>query len=138
MNLKRIFISAILAASFLFGGNALAATSGAPQILTMQAAMRPMTRQSTAYTGILKLKITPDGLVNGTYVSNSIRPDPSYGKIITVTGGLNGQNIHLAFGTTGNFRVTGTLTKGHLVGTAFTKGQMYQFEASLQHAGASR
>jgi hypothetical protein len=132
MSLKRIFVPVILAASFLLGGNALAATSGAPQVLTMQAAMKPMTRQSIAYTGILKLKITPDGLVNGTYVSNSIRPDPSYGKIIIVTGGLNGQNIHLSFGTTGNFRVTGTLTKGHLVGTAFSKGQMYQFEAAVK------
>jgi hypothetical protein len=131
MNCKRIFVLAILAASFFLCGNALAATSVAPQVLTMQASMRPMTRQNIPFTGILKLKITADGLVNGTYVSNSIRPDPSNGKIITVTGGLNGQNIHLAFGTTGSFRVTGTLTKGHLVGTAFNKGQMYQFEAAV-------
>ena len=132
MQINRRFALALLAAAFLAPASALAATTTAPQSLTMQAAMRPRNSQSVPYSGILKLKIQPDGIINGTYVSNSIRPDPTNGRIITVTGGLTGANIHLSFGNAGGLRMTGTLKNGHIVGTAFSKGAMLDFEAIVK------
>ncbi len=123
---------AVLAAALLTPSNALAVTSTAPQNLTLQAAMRARNSQSVPYSGILKIKIAPDGIISGTYVSNSIRPDPSNGKIISVTGGLTGTNIHLSFGMSGNVRVTGTFQNGHIVGTAYSKGKIFDFEAVVK------
>ncbi len=132
MKSNRRLVLAVLVAALAVPASALAATTTAPQNLTLQAAMRPHNSQSVPYSGILKIKIEPDGIVNGTYVSNSIRPDPSNGKIVPVTGGLTGTNIHLSFGTGGTMRVTGTFHNGHIVGTAYRKGQIFDFEAIVK------
>ena len=129
MKTNRRTALAVLGAALLRPASALAVTTTAPQNLTLQAAMRPRNSQSVPYSGILKLKINADGIINGTYQSNSIRPDPTNGRIISVTGGLTGTNIHLSFGMGGNVRVTGTFKNGHITGTAFTKNGMMDFAA---------
>jgi hypothetical protein len=126
----RRFALAVLAASLLAPSSALAVTTTAPHTLTMQAAMRPRNSQSVPYSGILKLNIDSKGIIQGTYVSNSIRPDPTNGKIISVVGGVTGSTIHLSFGSHGGWRVNGTLKSGHIVGTMYgNKGQIWDFEA---------
>ena len=129
-------VLAVLASALVAPASALAVTTTAPQEVTLQAAMRPHNSQSIPSSGILKIKITPDGIVSGTYVSNSIRPDPSNGKIIPVTGGMTGKNIHLSFGTGGNLRMTGTFQNGHIVGTAYNKGKIFDFEAIVKNAAS--
>lgn len=70
----------------------------------------------------LTIRINPEGIVNGTYRSTSIRPDPFRGNIITVTGGVSGKNISLEFGTSGNFPVKGEYYVGEgIVGTAYSR-----------------
>jgi len=80
----------------------------------------PHNSKSHPWTGDMTLKINPEGIIHGTYRSTSIKPDPFYGKIITVTGGLSGgKNIHLEFGARGYFPVKGEFHAGQgIVATA--------------------
>jgi len=83
------------------------------------------------WTGELTFRVSPDGIINGTYKSTSVKPDPFYGKIITVTGALSQKNIRLEFGLRGNFAVDGTYEPGvGIVGTALSaRGAWYDFVA---------
>ena len=94
----------------------------------------PRMSKSVPWTGDLTLKINPKGIINGTYRSTSVRPDPFYGKITTVTGGLSGQNIRLEFGAKGSFPVKGDYHAGAgIVATAHTRsGQIYDFVAKQE------
>jgi hypothetical protein len=84
--------------------------------------IKPHMTQTQPWTGDLTLKINPEGIINGTYRSTSTKPDPFHGKIITVSGGLNGKNIHLDFGAKGYFPVKGEYHPGAgIVGTAYSK-----------------
>jgi len=133
MRKNRRFALAVLAALVAAPGIAAAVTTNAPQTLTMLAAMRPSNGMGVPYSGTLHLKITPDGIIQGTYRSDSIRPDPTSGKIITVTGGLSGNQIHLSFGMSGGLRVQGTLANGEIFGQAFGKrNTIYDFAAVVK------
>ena len=86
----------------------------------------------TPYSGTLTLAISSQGVITGTYFSNSIRPDPSGGRIITVTGTLNGTKLHLRFGMAGSIQVDGTFANGKMKGVAHNNAQVYNFKADVE------
>ena len=45
------------------------------------------------------------GIVSGTYVSESMRPDPLYGRTINVSGNVSKGNITLILNAPGGFTV---------------------------------
>ena len=84
------------------------------------------------YSGIMKLKFN-HGIVSGTYVSESVRPDPLYGRTIPVSGNVSEGQITLIFSTFGGFTVRGTLSAdGEISGTATIKGSFYSFLAKVK------
>jgi hypothetical protein len=88
--------------------------------------------QKAPYAGTMKLKFN-NGIVSGTYVSESIRPDPLYGKTVAVTGNVSEGQITLTFQTFGGFTVRGTLASdGEISGTATIKGSFYSFLAKVK------
>ena len=50
--------------------------------------------QNVPYSGIVKLKFN-HGIVSGTYLSESVRPDPLYGRTIAVSGNVSEGQITL-------------------------------------------
>jgi hypothetical protein len=89
-------------------------------------------RQGVPRSGILKLKFD-HGIVSGTYVSESVRPDPLYGRTIPVSGGVSQGQITLNFQAPGGFTVRGTLAgNGEISGTAMIGGQFYSFLAKVK------
>lgn len=84
------------------------------------------------YGGRLKLKFNA-GIISGTYVSDSIRPDPLYGRTIAVSGNVSEGQITLIFQTMGGFTVRGTLAgDGEISGTATINGHFYNFLARVK------
>jgi len=84
------------------------------------------------YSGILKLKFN-HGIVSGSYVSESVRPDPLYGRTIAVSGNVSEGQITLIFQAAGGFTVRGTLAAdGEISGTATIKGSFYSFLARVK------
>jgi len=83
-------------------------------------------------SGILKLKFN-NGIVSGTYVSQSVRPDPLYGRTIGVSGNVSEGQITLVFQTAGGFTVRGTIAgDGEISGTATINGRFYSFLAKVK------
>lgn len=88
--------------------------------------------QKVPYSGIMKLKFN-HGIVSGTYVSESVRPDPLYGRTIAVTGNVSEGQITLNLQAMGGFTVRGTLGgDGEISGTATVKGGFYHFLAKVK------
>jgi len=84
------------------------------------------------YAGIMKLKFN-HGIISGTYVSESVRPDPLYGRTIAVSGNVSGGQILLNFSAFGGFSIRGTLADdGEISGTATFRGQFYTFLARVK------
>jgi hypothetical protein len=69
------------------------------------------------YDGRLRIRIAPDGIVNGTFMTSD-------GQLSSVTGGLQGTKIWLQTGTGGPLgRIfNGTLINGKLTATASGHG----------------
>jgi hypothetical protein len=89
-------------------------------------------RQGVPYSGTLKLKFN-NGIVSGTYVSESVRPDPLYGRTINVSGGASQGQITLDFKASGGFTVRGTVAgNGEISGTATINGHFYSFLAKVK------
>ncbi len=88
--------------------------------------------QKVPYSGIMKLKFN-HGIVSGTYLSESVRPDPLYGRTIAVTGNVSEGQITLNLSAMGGFTVRGTLGgDGQISGTATVKGSFYNFLAKVK------
>jgi hypothetical protein len=88
--------------------------------------------QGQPFTGTLRLSFD-HGIVNGTYVSNSVRPDPLFGRTINVNGGVSHGQITLNFGASGGFVVRGTLAEdGEISGTATIRGRFFSFLAKIK------
>lgn len=89
-------------------------------------------RQGVPYSGTLKLKFN-NRIVSGTYVSESVRPDPLYGRTINVSGGVSQGQITLDFKASGGFTVRGTVAgNGEISGTATINGHFYSFLAKVK------
>ncbi|MBV9269455.1 MAG: hypothetical protein JO165_00030 [Candidatus Eremiobacteraeota bacterium] len=78
---------------------------------------------TTPFTGALVLTVSNQGFLRGQFRSDSIRPDPLYGRTVPVTGAISGNNgiqlqIGGAFnpisivGTYSNDSITGNVTRG--------------------------
>jgi hypothetical protein len=88
--------------------------------------------QKVPYSGIMKLKFN-HGIISGTYVSESVRPDPLYGRTIAVSGNVSEGQITLDLQAIGGFTVRGTLSgDGEISGTATVKGSFYNFLARVK------
>ena len=88
--------------------------------------------QHVPYAGTLKLNFNR-GIISGTYVSQSVRPDPLYGQTITVSGNVSQGHVTLILQTMGGFTVRGTLTgNGEISGTATINGSFYNFVAKVK------
>jgi hypothetical protein len=77
------------------------------------------------YDGVLRLRISPDGIVQGTY-------QPSDGGLVSVTGGLDGRQIWLDVGNgIRALHLTGTFRNGVLRTTAAIPGpDLYEFDSA--------
>ncbi|HZY96299.1 MAG TPA: hypothetical protein VFE35_04270 [Candidatus Cybelea sp.] len=88
--------------------------------------------QRVPNSGTLKLKFD-HGIVSGTYVSESVRPDPLYGRIVAVSGNVSEGRITLIFQASGGFTVRGTIAgDGEISGTATIRGSFYSFLAKVK------
>jgi hypothetical protein len=84
------------------------------------------------YSGTLKLTFN-HGIISGTYVAESVRPDPLYGRTVAVSGGVSHGQVTLNFSASGGFAVKGTLAgDGEISGTATIKGHFYNFLAKVK------
>lgn len=87
---------------------------------------------SVPHSGIMKLRFN-NGIVSGTYESTSVRPDPLYGRTISVSGNVSEGQITLILQTFGGFTVRGTLAgDGEISGTATINGHFYSFLARVK------
>lgn len=73
----------------------------------------------SSWTGALAITVNEQGIVSGQYKSTSAKPDPFYGKIVNVTGGLSGTNIRLDFNVQGTYQAKGTISEDKIVGTFY-------------------
>jgi hypothetical protein len=88
--------------------------------------------QKVPYAGTMKLKFN-HGIISGTYVSESVRPDPLYGRTVVVSGNVSEGQITLLFQAPGGFTVRGTLAgDGEISGTATVRGSFYNFLARVK------
>jgi hypothetical protein len=98
---------------------------------TYVAAFQPtLGNQGVPYSGVLKLNFK-DGIITGTYQSESVRPDPMYGRIINVTGNINKGYVSLRFSS---FTLpNGTIDhNGTIGGTANWQGKLWDFLAIVK------
>jgi hypothetical protein len=80
------------------------------------------------WTGDLTMRVHPEGMVNGTYRSTSVQPDP-FGQNVTVTGGRNGNNMRLTFGISPSVTVRGEYEGAKIVGSATIRSSNFLFVA---------
>jgi hypothetical protein len=86
------------------------------------------------YTGALVLRVKSNGTLSGGYESDSIRPDPLYGRLTPVTGTISGNHILLQIGTgIGAFSITGTVNRQTITGSATQRGRVWTFTAVRVH-----
>jgi len=120
------------------GGQALAVAGHGPVWTADYVAAYQSTfgTQGPPYTGDLKLSFN-HGIITGTYTSISARPDPYYGRIIQVTGGMKGSGINLRIG---NISLpNATIEKdGTIQGTANWNGKLYNFLAKPRPQPAAK
>lgn len=133
--MKRLgFVASVAAFVALYGLPARAAVMhGHVWEATYVAAYQPtFGRQGYPHSGTMKLKFN-NGIIRGTYVSDSIRPDPLYGRPIAVSGNVSEGNITLILQAPGGFTVRGTIAEnGEISGTATVKGSFYTFAAKVK------
>jgi hypothetical protein len=131
----RFLRSAFLAgvATTICMGPAYAVSVQSPEwSATYVAAYNPLWHGGVPYSGEMKLKFN-HGIISGTYTATSVRPDPMYGRIISVTGNVSHGNIMLDIGGMSGFTVRGTLENtGTISGTATKSGKQYRFLAKIK------
>lgn len=127
--MKRLFLFWAVALAFAGGSLPAAAVPMHPTARQVEyvAAFTPLGSQSYPYSGLLRLTITGTGIISGTYVSTSIRPDPLGSRILAVSGGISGANVHFTIGNA--LRFTGKVNGRLFSGSATWRGRIYHFEA---------
>jgi hypothetical protein len=133
--MKRLHFTAVAAALALLSGLPVRAAvmHGHVWAATYVAAYQPtFGRQGYPHSGTMKLKFN-NGIVSGTYTSESVRPDPLYGRPIAVSGNVSQGNVTLILQAPGGFTVRGTIAEnGEISGTATVKGSFYTFMAKVK------
>jgi hypothetical protein len=117
--------AAALLGALALPASALAATTTAAQTQSYTIPTKLTDRYHAGeYDGLLRIRISPDGIVQGTY-------QPSDGGILNVSGGLDGKNIWLDLGGFHSLHVTGTFENGVLKTTAAIPGpDLYEFDSA--------
>ncbi len=86
------------------------------------------------FTGALVFRLDSNGILNGLFESDSIRPDPLYGRQIPVTGSISGDQIRLQIGNGVNaFTVNGTVNGQLITGSASMSSGIWTFRAVRVH-----
>jgi hypothetical protein len=86
------------------------------------------------FTGALVFRLNGSGILNGLYESDSIRPDPLYGRQIPVTGTISGNQVRLQIGNGVNaFTVNGTVSGQRISGSAMMRNGVWTFRAVRVH-----
>jgi hypothetical protein len=86
------------------------------------------------YTGALVFRVNGDGTVSGDYESDSVRPDPLYGRLIPVTGTVSGNQVLLQIGNGVHaFSMNGTISRHSISGSATQNGRVWTFSAMRVH-----
>jgi hypothetical protein len=111
-------------------------TTGARQVEYV-AAFASLNNTTYPYSGLLRLTIK-HGIVSGTYVSTSIRPDPLDGRILPVTGTISGNQVTLNIGNAMRFNGTVRGNGRILTGSLQWRGQIYTFEAKQGWPGEGK
>jgi hypothetical protein len=139
MNTLRMMAACLIAlAAFASASSAFASPTStesamphaSPASTLFHCAWRQRFSHSVAWSGDLTFQVNSQGIIRGTYRSTSIRPDPFYGRIITVGGALSGKNIRLSFGISPSVSMHGTYEGKTITGTATVKSNSYEFAAS--------
>lgn len=100
----------------------------APQPTRYATALTAVYGSPAPYTGMLKLTISQDGIVQGYY-----SPSDGSALFIPVTGGKSGDSIWFDIGNRDTYHVDGRLHHGKIVGTAFARdNRQYTFVANPQ------
>jgi len=87
-------------------------------------------KKSAPFTGVLIFKVNDEGILNGEWRDNSIRPDPFYGGIVLVNGGISGDFIKVRIGTHGQLTVKGKISDDGIIGTFYdSNNKPYDFNA---------
>ncbi|MBV8170842.1 MAG: hypothetical protein JO219_02810 [Candidatus Eremiobacteraeota bacterium] len=87
------------------------------------------------FTGALVFKVNNEGIINGVYEADSIRPDPLYGQREVVTGGISsGNKIRLQIGVgTVALTVRGDITQHAIKASASRGGAILIFNGERVH-----
>lgn len=86
------------------------------------------------YTGALVIRVTNGGTLSGEYQSDSVRPDPLYGRLTPVTGTISGTHVILQIGIgTNAFSINGTASDHAITGSAMRGGTVWTFKAVRVH-----
>ena len=84
------------------------------------------------YSGTMNLKVS-QGIVSGTYVSDSVRPDPLRGRRVALSGNISGDRITLIFQSPANFTMRGTIAgDGKISGSGTIRGSSYNMLAKVK------
>jgi hypothetical protein len=132
MAMRALFGTLLLVGLLSVGATAAPARYAPPRNTPLSYEVRITGRFAHAapWTGILILTITGQGIVSGQYRSTSVKPDPFFGRITNVRGGLSGTSIRIDFNTSGTYQLKGTLEKDKIVGTFYDpRRRMYDFRA---------
>jgi hypothetical protein len=132
-SLRHVIVLAALIAATATAPAFAVVVHGEKWSATYVAAYQPtFGHQGVPYSGTMKLTFN-HGIISGTYTGESVRPDPYYGRILSVSGGVQGGHIMLNVGGSGGFSVKGTLSSdGEISGTATIKGRFYNFLARVK------
>lgn len=128
-----VIVATMLLAALTFAPALAILGHGPVWSATYVAAYQPtFGNQGVPYHGTMKLKFN-HGIVSGTYVAESVRPDPLYGRTIAVSGGVQHGQVMLTLQAPGGFSVKGTMASdGEISGTATVKGKFYTFLAKVK------
>lgn len=89
-------------------------------------------RRGVPFTGTMVLRFN-HGIISGTYVGTSVRPDPLNNRTTLVSGGVSHGQIHLIFQAPANFTVRGTLAEdGEISGSTTINRQIFTFVAKVK------
>jgi hypothetical protein len=84
------------------------------------------------FTGTMSLRFN-HGIISGTYIANSVRPDPLNGRRVLVSGGVSHGQIHLTFQAPANFTVRGTLGENaEISGSTTINRRVFSFMAKVK------
>jgi hypothetical protein len=84
------------------------------------------------YSGTMNLNFN-QGIISGTYVSDSVRPDPLRGRRVPISGNVSEGRITLIFQPPGNFTIRGTIAgNGEISGSGTIRGTSYNMLAKVK------